>query len=220
MQMWKVKDDGRRTDDGQRMITIVHLSLRLRCTKNEFMIRVITEKRKSWYMYSVFHAKLKNGVCLWNTNAPGGNKVQNLPVLVLRSWSRSQGNLPWSHLKGFHKLSMHAKYEQWWIKTVHFRGVTQSARSATGGGCRWGFGVLQREFVFKWMQMVHSEPIFCRLCVDFYPKCRAIFAFKTPIPIHVMRENFHLSCIGSRGFLTYYNGVVGAYPRTFLNERP
>ena len=29
------QDDGRRTDDGQRMITIVHLSLRLRCTKKE-----------------------------------------------------------------------------------------------------------------------------------------------------------------------------------------
>ena len=36
-KMWKVNDhgrtDNRRTDDGQRMITIVHLSLRLRCTK-------------------------------------------------------------------------------------------------------------------------------------------------------------------------------------------
>ena len=31
--MWKVNDDRRRTDDGQHMITIVHLSLRLRCTK-------------------------------------------------------------------------------------------------------------------------------------------------------------------------------------------
>ena len=30
--MWKLTTDGR-TDDGQRMITIVHLSLRLRCTK-------------------------------------------------------------------------------------------------------------------------------------------------------------------------------------------
>ena len=28
-------DDGRQTDDGQRMITIVHLSLRLRCTKKQ-----------------------------------------------------------------------------------------------------------------------------------------------------------------------------------------
>ena len=32
-KIWKVNDDGRTTDDGQRMITIVHLSLRLRCTK-------------------------------------------------------------------------------------------------------------------------------------------------------------------------------------------
>ena len=31
-KIWKV-NDGRMTDDGQRMITIVHLSLRLRCTK-------------------------------------------------------------------------------------------------------------------------------------------------------------------------------------------
>ena len=29
----KLTTDGRQTDDGQRMITIVHLSLRLRCTK-------------------------------------------------------------------------------------------------------------------------------------------------------------------------------------------
>ena len=38
-KMWKVNDgttdDGRTTDDGQRVITIVHLSLRLRCTKNK-----------------------------------------------------------------------------------------------------------------------------------------------------------------------------------------
>ena len=33
--MWKVNDDRRRTDDGQHMITIVHLSLRLRCTKKQ-----------------------------------------------------------------------------------------------------------------------------------------------------------------------------------------
>ena len=43
-KMWKLMTDGRRTDDGrttdgsqdlrQRVITIVHLSLRLRCTKN------------------------------------------------------------------------------------------------------------------------------------------------------------------------------------------
>ena len=35
-KMWKVNDGwtDRRTDDGQRVITIVHLSLRLRCTKN------------------------------------------------------------------------------------------------------------------------------------------------------------------------------------------
>ena len=31
LKMWKVNDG--RTDDGQRVITIVHLSLRLRCTK-------------------------------------------------------------------------------------------------------------------------------------------------------------------------------------------
>ena len=31
--MWKVNDGRRTTDDGQRVITIVHLSLRLRCTK-------------------------------------------------------------------------------------------------------------------------------------------------------------------------------------------
>ena len=30
------RTDGRTTDDGQRVITIVHLSLRLRCTKNEY----------------------------------------------------------------------------------------------------------------------------------------------------------------------------------------
>ena len=41
LNMWKVKDDRRRTqttDDGQRMITIVHLSLRLRCTKNRWIM--------------------------------------------------------------------------------------------------------------------------------------------------------------------------------------
>ena len=31
----KLTTDGRTTDDGQRVITIVHLSLRLRCTKNQ-----------------------------------------------------------------------------------------------------------------------------------------------------------------------------------------
>ena len=43
-KMWKVNDgrttDGRRTtDDGQRVITIVHLSLRLRCTKKGWMFK-------------------------------------------------------------------------------------------------------------------------------------------------------------------------------------
>ena len=34
--MWKLKMD-RRTDNGWRVITIVHLSLRLRCTKKDFL---------------------------------------------------------------------------------------------------------------------------------------------------------------------------------------
>ena len=40
-KMWKVNDDGRRTD-GQRMITIVHLSLRLRCTKTAQMSKMVS----------------------------------------------------------------------------------------------------------------------------------------------------------------------------------
>ena len=39
--MWKVYDDGRTTDDGQRMITIVHLSLRLRCTNKKVKIAYV-----------------------------------------------------------------------------------------------------------------------------------------------------------------------------------
>ena len=37
-------NDGRTTDDGQRMITIVHLSLRLRCTKKKYTHQNIQDK--------------------------------------------------------------------------------------------------------------------------------------------------------------------------------
>ena len=67
--------DGRTMDDGQRVITIVHLSLRLRCTKNQ-------------------------GVFIKHY-APVGNKVQKA-ILTSRSKSRSQGHWPWCHLKGLH----------------------------------------------------------------------------------------------------------------------
>ena len=48
-KMWNVNDDGwrtddRQTDDGERMITIVHLSLRLRCTNNYIDICLIHSK--------------------------------------------------------------------------------------------------------------------------------------------------------------------------------
>ena len=69
------RTDGRTTDDGQRMITIVHLSLRLRCTKNQ-------------------GAFVKH-------YAPGGNRVQKL-FFASRSKSRSQGHWPWCYLKECH----------------------------------------------------------------------------------------------------------------------
>ena len=37
-------DDGRMTDNGQRVITIVHLSLRLRCTKKLFLAQFLVTK--------------------------------------------------------------------------------------------------------------------------------------------------------------------------------
>ena len=54
-------------------------------------------------------------------------------------------------------------------------GVTKSARSAAAGG---GYPLLQvgvrgaspGKIFEKWMQMVHSEPIFCRVRVDYFPK--------------------------------------------------
>ena len=49
-------------------------------------------------------------VCLWNTMPPAATKSKKL-FLASRSKPRSQGHWPWCHLKGLHKLSMHAKYE-------------------------------------------------------------------------------------------------------------
>ena len=48
-------------------------------------------------------------MCLWNMNAPSGNEVQN-------SYCQCKGNKSMTlvklvSLKGFHLLSMHAKYE-------------------------------------------------------------------------------------------------------------
>ena len=45
----KLTTDGRTTDDGQRMITIVHLSLRLRCTKKKEKENKKKNKRKKNY---------------------------------------------------------------------------------------------------------------------------------------------------------------------------
>ena len=56
------------------------------------------------------HWRIKR-VCLWSINYPSGNKVPNLLFLALRSQSRSQCHWLWCHLKLFHWLSMHAKYE-------------------------------------------------------------------------------------------------------------
>ena len=57
-------------------------------------------------------------------------------------------------------------------------GVTKSAGSAAGEGAGGGVplskvgvpGASSGNFFEKWMQMVHSEPIFCRVRVDFFPK--------------------------------------------------
>ena len=39
--------------------------------------------------------------CVCETLCPGGNLVQKA-ILALMSKSRSQGNCPWCHLKGYH----------------------------------------------------------------------------------------------------------------------
>ena len=74
---------------------------------------------------------------------------------------------------------------QWRIQRVHCRGggggaLPNRREAPQGEGVGGGYplpqvgvrGASPGEFCEKWMQMVHSEPIFCRVCVDFSPKNR------------------------------------------------
>ena len=87
--------------------------------------------------------------------------------------------------------------------------VTKSSWSAAGGECGRGIppppppaggvrGASPGKIFEKWTQMVHSEPIFCRVRVDFFQKtCVQFLPSKLRSSIYVMRENFHFSCGGS-----------------------
>ena len=93
--------------------------------------------------------------------------------------------------------------DQW---RIHFRGRNQIGakrlremlREGGTPSRRWGSGASPRKFFEKWMQMVHSDPIFCRVRVNFFPKkCVKFLPLKLRSSIYASRENFHLSCRGS-----------------------
>ena len=50
----RTKDGRRTTDDGQRVITIVHLSLRLRCTKKFFQNTLNANDWTLWVYKAIF----------------------------------------------------------------------------------------------------------------------------------------------------------------------
>ena len=64
----KLTTDGRRTDDGQRMITIVHLSLRLRCTKNELTYLIIVLKSVNGIFYFIKSIVNNSWCCISRTS--------------------------------------------------------------------------------------------------------------------------------------------------------
>ena len=75
-------------------------------------------------------------------------------------------------------------------------------------------------FLEKWMQMVHSESIFCRLRVDFPPPPPFNFCLQGSAPIYVMRRIFTLSCIDAGVDIPLLQvGVQGPPPGNFLEKR-
>ena len=93
--MWKVNDgrtdDGRTTDDGQRMITIVHLSLRLRCTKNRDAANLMRHFHGGHLLYkAVRHPSLTKLVIIFIWFDKGHVVINSLKIIWIFNMANSR----------------------------------------------------------------------------------------------------------------------------------